>query len=356
MVHELKMTNTSARESSADTTAEYFRLSLSKLGQLKLPITPINYTLVYYYISGKNEELNARLDELFNDDGSWSDEIAKALFSQFISFGESEKEIQLQQSMLTVVAQILGLAADISGSSAIASETLTKNSNKLAKCKDPKQILDVASQIVADTRSLVTKTKQFESSLRESSDEITILKKQLYKARKQATIDVLTGLHNRRGFDETMTRLVQENNNNAAPIFLLILDVDHFKKINDTYGHLIGDKVLKGIGQNLSKQTRESDYLSRTGGEEFAILLFNTTLEGAFNAAEGIRQSTARLRWRQSKSGLEIGQVTISIGLTKIDLHESVEQTLERCDKALYRAKSLGRDRTIVAPLPAEER
>lgn len=343
------MTELSLKPHSSDTAAEYFRLSLAKLGQLKIAITPINYALVYYYISGDDLELNLRLDELFADTRNWSNDEAKAIFTQFISPNNSENNHHLEQELLLTVAQILGLVVDISGSASLSSESLTTNLEKLAASKKPKDILNVAAQIVAETRSFVNKTKQFEESLSESTREIRHLKGQLDSARKQATVDALTGLHNRRGFDETLANLLKDRNNGSKNGAVLLLDIDHFKQVNDTHGHLIGDKVLVGIGRQLLKQMRGGDYLSRFGGEEFVILLLETPLAGAFTAAENLRKSISKLHWRQSKSGKEIGQITISIGIASIKLNESAETLLGRCDEALYRAKSLGRNRSIIA-------
>ena len=343
------MINLSLKPKSSDTAAEYFRLSLAKIGQLKLAITPINYALVYYYISGDDLELNSRLDELFANIENWSDDEAKSLFSQFISPSNREKDNHLEQGLLITVAQILGLVIDISGSSALSSESLTTSLEKLAASKDPKDILSVASEIVAETRSFVNKTRHFEASLRESTKEIEHLKGQLDNARKEATVDALTGLHNRRGFDKTLASRLKEDGAGSKNRAVLLLDIDHFKQVNDTHGHLVGDKVLVGIGQQLLKQMRGSDYLSRFGGEEFAILLLETPLAGAFKVAENLRKAISRLRWRQSKTGKDVGQITMSIGIASIKPNESVEALLGRCDEALYQAKSLGRNRSIVA-------
>lgn len=337
------------KRDSADTAGELFRLSLAKLGQLKISITPINYALVYYYISGDDLDLNSRLDVLFADTDSWSDDEAEALFSKFISPNNSENGHQLEQNLLITVAQILGLVIDISGSAALSNESLTASVENLTVSNDPKEILKIASQIVSETRHFVNKTKQFGESLRVSSTEIQHLKGQLDNARKQATIDSLTGLHNRRGFDETLARLLMEDKAGSRNGALILLDIDNFKQVNDTYGHLVGDKVLVGVAKQLSKQMRGSDYLSRFGGDELAILLLDTSLAAAITVAENLRNSISRLRWRHPKSGKEVAQITISIGIASIKPNDSVEVLLERCDKALYRAKSLGRNRSVAA-------
>lgn len=339
------MTNLSSKEISSSTASEYFRLSLAKLGALGIDLTPINYALAYYYVSGDDIDLNARLDNLFL---SWSDTTAKAIFFEFIGPKIPQQDEQLQQSLLSTVAHILGLVIDLSDESALSNEALTKSLETLAASKDPKVILDTASQIVAETRSFVNKTKHFEKLLQERSNQITHLHRQLDKARKQATVDALTGLQNRRGFDETLVGLLHTSTAKSHHA-LLLLDIDNFKNVNDSFGHLVGDKILIGVANQLTTKMRGNDYLARFGGEEFAIILKDTPLQGALTVAETLRKSIEKRQWRKTKAGKEIGQITISIGVAAIQFNEPFNDLLERCDAALYQAKSLGRNRTKIA-------
>jgi diguanylate cyclase len=315
------------------------------LGALNIDITPINYALAYYYISGDDIDLNSRMDDLFEN---WSDAAAKVLFFEFIGPQIPQTDDQLHQNLLTTIAHILGLVIDISDESVLSSESLTKNLEALSTSQDPKAILSIASEIVAETRVFVSRTKQFTESLHETSNEIHRLHEQLDKARKQATVDALTGQQNRRGFDEALNILLNESSASSEHA-LLLLDIDHFKNVNDNFGHLVGDKILIGVANQLARKMRGNDYLARFGGEEFAILLKDTPLNGAITAAENLRKSIETRRWRQTKSGREIGQITISIGIAAIQPSDSVDDLLERCDAALYQAKSLGRNRTEVA-------
>jgi diguanylate cyclase len=339
------MTNLSSKHMPHSAASEYFRLSLAKLGTLNIDITPINYALVYYYISGDDIDLNSRLDDLFTN---WSDSAAKALFFEFIGPQIPKIDDQLHQDLLTTIAHILGLVIEVSDESVLSSDSLTTNLEALSASEDPKVILSIASEIVAETRTFVNRTKRFTKSLHETSNQIQSLHEQLDTAKKQATVDALTGLQNRRGFDETLNTLLA-NSTASSEHALLLLDVDHFKNVNDSFGHLVGDKILIGIANQLARKMRGNDYLARFGGEEFAILLKDTPLKGAIIAAEHLRESVETRRWRQTKSGKEIGQITISIGIATIQHTESVDNLLERCDAALYEAKSLGRNRTKVA-------
>lgn len=342
------MSGSKSIENSIDIIAEHFRLSLDKLSQLKLPFTPTNYALIYYYISDVDAELNARLEELFEDLDNWTDEAALEIFSKFICRCNEDRSI-LVPELLMIIAQIIGIVVDISGKTALSKDTLESRLEALAESNDPKMILSVASDIIAETRVMVDETRNFESSLQQTTQEIQSLKIKLDSARKQATSDALTGLNNRRGFNTTLSDTLKSARRRKTDFCLLILDIDHFKAVNDEYGHLVGDKVLAVVAKQLSNMVRGNDYLARYGGEEFAIILPETPITGAFTVAENIRRTIDSLRLKHTTTGKKIGKVTISIGLACYVSKESAEDLVSRCDSALYKAKSLGRNRTIIA-------
>ncbi len=343
------MSNSISETTSEVSATEYFRLSLAKLGEFKLPITPVNYALIYYYVSGEDVELNNRLDEMFADATNWSEQHASDLFSQYVCPFTGGGNQALEQELLLVVAQILGMVVDLTGKSALSSDALELHLEQLAASKKPEQVLGIAASIIAETRHFVSEAKKFESSLRQTTEEIEQLKDKLDNARKQATIDSLTSLHNRRGFDKALKEAIETHKIGQHDFCLLILDIDHFKAVNDNHGHLVGDKVLIGIAKQLLNQMRGNDYLSRFGGEEFAILLLGTPLTSAFTVAEKLRRTVGLLRLKHTATGQKIGKVTISIGVACYRPDEDGESLIQRCDQALYRAKSLGRDRSVIA-------
>ena len=257
----------SAELQSNESVAEILRLSLAKLGQLNLPVTPTNYALIYNYFSGEDVDLKNKLDEFFEGGEVWSDTEARELFRRHICQGGNEQNQMMEQKLLGIVAQILGMVVDLSGRTALSSDSLESHLGKLAGSKDTGAVLHIASDIIAETREFVDDTRKVELSLRQSSREIEHLKGELDNARKQATVDALTGLNNRRGFDRALKRAISAVNEGSQCFSLIMLDIDHFKNINDTHGHLVGDKVLVGISRQLTRQMRGNDYLSRYGGK-----------------------------------------------------------------------------------------
>ena len=168
------------------------------------------------------------------------------------------------------------------------------------------------------------------------------------QARRLAMSDPLTGLLNRRAFLESMRRWVAHHERYAHPVSLLLLDVDHFKQVNDTYGHEAGDAVLRAIADVLPTVTRLSDVVARWGGEEFVIGLPQTSAVGARVAAERVRRAIAGISLA-APAGQTL-TVTASVGVACLSARETLDALVSRSDAAMYLAKSAGRNRVEVHP------
>lgn len=159
---------------------------------------------------------------------------------------------------------------------------------------------------------------------------------------RQATRDHLTGAHNRRAFDQAIRQAIRHSEHSGDSFSLLLFDIDHFKAVNDSYGHDTGDAILKRLASRAGEGLRSTDLLARWGGEEFAILLLDTPLKGAATFAERLRYQVATTRFE----GLTI---TISLGITEYLPGDDLDSMLARADDALYRAKRGGRNTAVVA-------
>jgi len=178
-----------------------------------------------------------------------------------------------------------------------------------------------------------------------SSNDITKLHLTQEKLKELANRDQLTNLYNRRYFYDVVEKIISLEKRAKTSLSLLMIDIDKFKNVNDTYGHANGDEVIKSLAFLLTEHTRESDIVARVGGEEFVVLLPNTSKESAFKFANKLRLFTEQLVV-QTKDGYSI-KYTVSIGVNQVDLEneKTIEQALVRADKALYLAKDSGRNR-----------
>lgn len=178
--------------------------------------------------------------------------------------------------------------------------------------------------------------------------DVTAQKALEEQLRALATQDFLTGTANRRHFVEVAQRERERARRSGAALSLCMLDVDHFKNVNDEHGHVVGDQVLTGIAQGAASALRSSDILGRLGGEEFALLLPDTDLAGAVRVAERVREAIAarELQVEPNEQGVSaVVRVTVSLGVAELRSNEPFESLLKRADRALYAAKDLGRNR-----------
>lgn len=201
----------------------------------------------------------------------------------------------------------------------------------------PDAVMNVIGHIVHANQSLQSKLDQAESRLKEQAVEI-----EAHISR--SLTDALTGLPNRRDFNVRLEERMSTWQRRREVFSLLMLDVDHFKKLNDTHGHLAGDKVLTALGAALRGAVRREDVVARYGGEEFAVLLPNTSLEQAMLVAQKVREAVARISVEHD--GQEIA-ITVSGGAASILADERTESLIHRADEALYAAKRAGRNRAF---------
>jgi diguanylate cyclase (GGDEF)-like protein len=171
--------------------------------------------------------------------------------------------------------------------------------------------------------------------------------------RTQSIRDALTGLYNRRFLEETLDREVRRAARGAQSLGLLMIDLDHFKKFNDTYGHDAGDAVLRETGQFLAKGIRAEDFVCRFGGEEFVVILPTGSVEVAQARGERLRAKMRELTI--THQGRSLGMVTISVGVAAFPQHgTSPKELMAAADSALYEAKRGGRDQVVVATVKEE--
>ncbi|MBE0440052.1 MAG: GGDEF domain-containing protein, partial [Gammaproteobacteria bacterium] len=182
--------------------------------------------------------------------------------------------------------------------------------------------------------------------------DIQGLKKDLEQAKIEAKTDMLTKLANRKAFDELLLKVTQDSDNTGIEVCIIFCDLDFFKKINDTHGHLVGDQVLKVVASSLKSAVKGRDLVVRYGGEEFAILLLNTSLSNVKKLAENIRLDIASKRIQRKDTRESLGTITMSFGIARYFPNEGSESFMQRVDRALYMSKRKGRNAISEAPPP----
>jgi diguanylate cyclase len=260
-------------------------------------------------------------------------------------FGSAADVTKAGRRLSDELANVLALIRSHLGSSETFAQSLTSAQSRLGALKEPQQVRVIVSLLVAENERMRLDTGKLQGKLEESQAQIESLNTSLAEAQEMGLKDSLTSVGNRRCFDATLKKEIGEAKSNAAPLTLVMCDIDDFKKINDTYGHSVGDEVLKMLASVLTANVRDSDTVARIGGEEFGIILPQTTKESALKLAERIRGQCEARRLTVRNSSQKIGSVTASFGLAELQDGESPVMLVERADAKLYEAKSGGRNK-----------
>jgi diguanylate cyclase (GGDEF)-like protein len=196
---------------------------------------------------------------------------------------------------------------------------------------------------------IFSQTYQLSLAKNKSQEQAERLLEMQQTLRKHAETDSLTGLANRRMFFEALEKEISRYERNQRPFSMLLIDIDQFKKVNDTYGHIVGDHVLQELAKIFEEEARNQDLVARTGGEEFCFLLPETTREAARFFGERIRERTSKTLMDCEISREPAFIITISIGIAEIQENEDVDQIYNRADMALYHAKTAGRNQVKIS-------
>ncbi len=199
-----------------------------------------------------------------------------------------------------------------------------------------KKLIGIAFKIKDSTVSMKSEIEEYSKRLKESQQIIESLRDKLRRAQQNLIVDPLTGVYNRRGLLHFLRVEISRAERYKQPFSIIMADLDHFSDVNNTYGHLAGDMVLKGFCRIIKSIIRTTDIVARYGGEEFIVILPNTELDDAFQVAEKLRDAVGRLKFKYKD---KIFSITSSFGVASYQERDTIEKIIKRADKALYKAK-----------------
>lgn len=208
-------------------------------------------------------------------------------------------------------------------------------------------IRDLLSNIRKQIAEVVDHGRSFESKIAKYSSELTDLTRQLDQSKKAAMLDPITGIGNRRRFEASLKDILSHLTDFNGKVSVLLADIDHFKNVNDTLGHTVGDQVLRLVASNFVSNLKGGDVVARWGGDEFAAILPNTTLDNALTVAETVRESISKRSLKNTETGETMGKLSLSIGVSTYRQGDNAHKLIFRADQALYEAKRLGRNRSV---------
>jgi diguanylate cyclase len=332
-------------EDSIEQSSEYLRLALSHMGRFQIPFDPANYSVWYEYVSGKNEKLRVVIDDVLARYKCVTPEMNISLYEKYIALDQKLIVDKIRGELRAILEKILVHISDAGGQVKSFGEVIERYSQDLKEDLDAEAVSKVVEGILSETRTIVQSGQQIKEQLQATTTEVELLNKNLEKIKEQATTDLLTGIKNRRYLAAAFHEEARQADDNQGDLCIIFADIDHFKNINDTYGHLVGDKVLRITAEVLKECVKGKDLVVRYGGEEFVILLPDTPLNGAVILAEKICNYFKNLNWKRKDTNQFIGPVSLSFGVARYRTGESMGNLIQRADKALYKSKQDGRCR-----------
>jgi diguanylate cyclase len=310
--------------------------------------SPRNFEIWYHYATGYNPALNHSINQILQDKGALGESELDQIFNTYVATSRVGDRIEsVNQRVLDEVRQVLETIGAAAGSATSYSESLADAHEKLKVAGDGDALRAVIERLVQGTKEMQLNNKKLEARLSASREEIEQLEQNLEAVRTESFTDPLTTLSNRKFFDQTFDRAIADANDKSEPLALLMADIDHFKKFNDTYGHLTGDQVLRLVAISIKQNVKGQDIAARYGGEEFTIALPNTSLQSAITVSDHIRRAVMAKDLVKRSTGERLGRVTISIGAAALRPGDTAQSLIERADKCLYAAKRNGRNRII---------
>jgi diguanylate cyclase len=338
---------------SKERSSELLRLALPLMSRQAAGVHPVSYALWYEYVSQSNPRLRRAVDAALAT-GALDEARTLQLYETHVAPPGAASVEAIGEGIERVAGRMSDSAAQAEGETERVRTALEAALRKLSH-GDPataggQGVVEVQG-IVAQIGGTMASLKQ---RLQDSRQEIEVLRQEVARAEEAALVDSLTGLANRRAFDLALEAQVAGAQPGRAGLCLLMADIDHFKQINDSYGHLFGDKVLRAAAQIFKGNTKANDLVARYGGEEFAFILPDTPLRGAETLAERIRGLIEGGRIRQAKSTDELARVTISFGVAEYLAGEATEAFVKRADAAMYASKARGRNRITLARAGAD--
>ncbi|WP_209003778.1 GGDEF domain-containing protein [Labrenzia sp. CE80] len=334
-----------AEEDDHKRTIVYGESALSYIKRNTLPAYPRAYELWYTYSAGYNHGLNRAINQVIKTNGRVSTEEMQSIYGKFLA--PTRLGDRLSDVGSKVNQEVEGLVDALKMSADATSDygsSLEKAGTKLKSLKDPEKLQRFVTNMVQATHNAVASNKQLETQLLESKRQIESLQANLEAIRYESLTDELTTLNNRKHFDSSIERTVAQARDSSSSFALLLTDIDHFKNFNDTFGHQTGDQVLRLVALAVKQNVKSHDTACRYGGEEFAIILPQSSLAEAAEISEKIRVAVMSKELVKRSTGENLGRITISIGISTFKPGDTAHSLIARADESLYAAKRGGRN------------
>lgn len=331
-------------------TLAFAAIALGKIVELELPADPQSFELWYVYATGQNQKLRDEIDQALQRQGRLTEGDLSQLYARHISAmsARSTKDLDKVANRLTdEVGQVVRMISAAATSVERYDEKLHEGSRAADSAGSEADLRRAVDDLISATKTMERENSVLKEQLVASISRSEQLKHEIEAVRLESLTDSLTQIGNRQYFDDSLAREIARADESAAPLTLLMVDIDHFKRVNDEFGHQMGDDVLRLVAARLKSSVRDGE-IARYGGEEFGIVLYNKSIQIGKLIAERIRAAIESAEMKVRSTGAPVGRITVSIGVAELKPRMSGEDLIRHADEALYAAKRKGRNCVVL--------
>ncbi|PHS29541.1 MAG: GGDEF domain-containing protein [Robiginitomaculum sp.] len=332
------------------------KMVLKLLADHNLETTPDNYQLFHGYVADKKPALVKEMRPLLTS-GPLNQSACTSLHRRY--FGGTDlvdQALQTGGKFSEEIGTVLRMLSAAEKNAVEYEKTLSGATDILENASSNKSLKEMVDTLLTATTKMHEHTHQLEQKLNKTTAEVDSLRDNLELVRTEAMTDALTGIANRKRFDEFILQQCNTAEANGQALSLVLCDIDHFKRFNDTWGHQTGDQIIRFVASCLQRHAAKSHLVARYGGEEFAVIMPLTDGQAAFDMADNIRASVESKKLLRKSTNEDMGTVTISLGVAQFTPDDAIEDLIERADEALYRSKHAGRNKVSISTDPQDGR
>ncbi|MDO8913066.1 MAG: GGDEF domain-containing protein [Phenylobacterium sp.] len=322
------------------------RKALSAMEQHQIWPTAVNFELWTHCVGDPDGDLAREITRIISTGEAFTDTLSDELAAVYLPKARLNEQIRDAGDALTKELANVSQAIETAQKSSVAyGQTLATASKSLSERDDATEVKSMIDTLAVATKRVQKENKSLEKRLSDSTAEVARLREHLEQVRRDATTDGLTNLANRKAFDEELERACAEADAKGETLALAVIDIDHFKNFNDTWGHQTGDQVIRYVASVIGGRGAPPRFAARYGGEEFALIFPREGGDIAIATLEEIREEVSSRMLKRRSTNEDLGTITVSAGLAERMPHESAHNFMERADRALYASKRSGRNR-----------
>ena len=322
--------------------------SVDKIRDNLIPAYPKTYEVWYTHLAGANKALSAEIADMVEKYGRVSPGQIVHLHETYIANSALGDKVDVMGDQLSNEAT--SLEKIVTKSYSMSQEygvCLKQAAHDLEIDLDQATLQKLVKRVSMETLAVENQNSELVKQLETAQSRIEKLHENLAEVREETLMDQLTSIGNRRHFDNSLASAYKKFQSSIDPLCLVMMDIDHFKSFNDNWGHQTGDQVLKLVAMAVKGNVKVIDIPCRYGGEEFGIILPNTTREQGVTVSERIRKTVSKRDVVKRSTGENLGKITISAGVATLRTDDTPESLIYRADRALYAAKDAGRNRVM---------